>query len=157
MPSPKTKLGTVQEGPWAERKRKHAEREEYIKALRESTADTSSSRADIEEKAGESIRRAQLAAAEYDVDGVFKKKKGKTMASAKKKDSHDSAWFMQTKPTPKKAAPKRSGPVVGEVEVERKSRGPVGRDKDENTLAPGEFKKRRDQIDMLRQRAKPKK
>lgn len=78
------------------------------------------------------------------------------MATAKKKDSRDSAWFMQTKPAAKKPA-KKSGPVVGEVEVERKSRGPVGRDKDENELAPGEYKKRRDQIDMLRQRAKPKK
>lgn len=79
------------------------------------------------------------------------------MANAKKKDSHSSAWFTQTKPTPKKAAPKKKEPVVGEVEVERRSRGPVGQDYDKNTLAPGEFKKRRDQIDMLRQRAKPKK
>jgi len=78
------------------------------------------------------------------------------MANAKKKDSRDSAWFMQSKPSTKKPA-KKAGPMVGEVEVERKSRGPVGRDKDENELAPGEYKKRRDQIDMLRQRAKPKK
>lgn len=79
------------------------------------------------------------------------------MANAKKKDSRDSAWFMQGKPTPKKAPAKKKEPVVGDVEVERRSRGPVGRDKDENELAPGEYKKRRDQIDMLRQRAKPKK
>jgi len=79
------------------------------------------------------------------------------MATAKKKDSRDSAWFMQTKPTPKKAAPKKKEPVVGDIDVERKSRSPGGRDSDQNTLAPGEFKKRRDTIDMLRQRAKPKK
>jgi hypothetical protein len=70
------------------------------------------------------------------------------------------AWFEEDRPKKKKPAPapaKKREPQVGEVEVERKSRSPGGRDSDQNTLAPGEFKKRRDTIDMLRQRAKPKK
>ena len=79
------------------------------------------------------------------------------MAAAKKKDSRDSAWFMQTKPTPKKAAPKKKGPIVGDVEVERKSRGPDGVDADKNTLAPGEFKKRKDKLMQLKEMRKPSK
>lgn len=68
------------------------------------------------------------------------------------------AWFEEDRPKKKKPAPaKKREPQVGEVEVERKSRSPGGRDSDQNTLAPGEFKKRKDTIDMLRQRAKPKK
>lgn len=68
------------------------------------------------------------------------------------------AWFEEDRPKKKKPAPaKKREPQVGEIEVERKSKGPGGRDSDQNTLAPGEFKKRRDQLQLLKERAKNKK
>lgn len=76
----------------------------------------------------------------------------------KKKDKAEALVEMFSRP--KKPAPvpaKKREPAVGDIEVERKSRVPGGRDSDMNTLAPGEFKKRRDQLQLLKERAKNKK
>lgn len=69
------------------------------------------------------------------------------MATAKKKDSRDSAWFMQTKPTPKKAAAK---PAVGKPKVSYEMMRGMTDDlrmkqkaKDKKELEPKTFKKKK--------------